>query len=144
MKKLKIALLVMAVVLIATPAASMAQLQLRTIMNGLNDRMKSIVDAINREDFKTIEENALRVADHEKPPITERLKILGFLKRKSPELKAFDDKVHESANELAESAKKKNMDAVITNFAQVQKACIACHTKFKTQIVEHFYKQEKK
>lgn len=131
-------------ILIATPAVSMAELQLRTIMNGMNDRMKAVVDAINREDFKAIEENAMKIADHEKPPITERIKILTFMKTQAPELKGMDDKVHASAKELSESAKKKNMDAVVANFAKVQKACITCHSKFKAQIVEHFYKGEKK
>lgn len=143
MRRYKIVILLSAI-LIATPAVSMAELQLRTIMNGMNDNMKTIVDAINREDFKSIEENAMKVANHDKPPAMERIKILAFMKRQAPDLKGMDDKVHASAMELAEAAKKKNMDAVVTNFAKVQKACIACHTKFKAQIVEHFYKGEKK
>ncbi|MBI5192820.1 MAG: cytochrome c [Nitrospirae bacterium] len=143
MRRFKILFFVLAV-LIAAPAVTMAELQLRTIMNGMNDRMKAIVDAINREDFKSIEENAVKIAGHDKPPVTERIRILGFMKRQAPELKGMDDKVHASAKELGESAKKRNIDAVVSSFAKVQKACIACHTKFKAQIVEHFYQGEKK
>lgn len=143
MKRYKIVILIF-IILVAAPAFSMAELQLRTIMNGMNDRMKAIVDAINHEDFKAIEENAVKIADHDKPPITERIKILAFMKRQAPELKGMDDKVHASAMELTESAKKRNIDSVVTSFAKVQKACIACHTKFKAQIVDHFYQGEKK
>ena len=143
MKKFQMVFLVLAV-LIATPAISRGELQLRTIMKGMNERMRDIVTAINREDFRAIEENAMKIADHDRPPVTERLRILGFMLGKAPELKGMDDKVHASATELADAAKKKNIDAVLTNFSKVQRACINCHTKFKAQIVEHFYQKEKK
>ena len=143
MKRFQIVILAL-VMLVAAPAISGAELQLRTIMNGMNDRMKDIVNAINREDFSAIEENAMKIADHDKPPVTERVKILSFMLGKSPEFKGMDDKVHASAKELAEAAKKKNIDAVLSNFSKVQRACINCHTKFKAQIVEHFYKNEQK
>ncbi|MDD5434534.1 MAG: hypothetical protein PH343_03805 [Nitrospira sp.] len=143
MKRLRIVFLMLTVFFVV-PAVSMAELQLRTIMNGMNDRMRDIVTAINKEDFKAIEENAMKIADHDKPPVTERVRILGFMLGKAPELKGMDDKVHAGAKDLAEAAKKKNLDTILISFAKLQKACIACHTKFKAKIVEHFYSGDKK
>lgn len=136
--------IVIVLVFLAVPVTATAELHLRTIMNGMNDRMKDIVTAINKEDFKAIEENAMKIADHDKPPVTERVRILGFMLGKAPELKGMDDKVHASAKELAEAAKKKNLEAVMTGFSKVQRECVGCHTKFKAKIVDHFYSREKK
>ena len=129
-------------ILIVTPVLSYGELQLKSIMNDLNNRMKTIVDAINREDFKSIEENALIIADHERPPMEERVKVLGFLKREAPDFKSIDDSIHARAKDLAETAKKKDIEGVVANFGKVQKSCVSCHTRFKSRIVDEFYKTE--
>jgi len=124
------------------PADVRAELRLRGIMTDLSVRMEAVVAAIGAGDFKEIESNARVVADHEKPPVTERAKILGFLKTRAVAFKGADGKVHDNASAMAEAARQKDMARVVESFSAVLSGCVECHTGFRAKIVEHFYEEQ--
>lgn len=142
MKKLIVSCAALLFVLtVAVPAS--AELQLRTIMKEMGDRVEKITHGINTGDFELIEKNALLIAEHEKPPMIERMKILSFLKSESSNFKSSDAKVHDEAVKLAEAAKKKDYDAILLSFADVMKGCVNCHSNYRQKIVDHFYEDNK-
>lgn len=119
-------------------------LEIRGIMKGLGTRTEEVVRGINTGDFDLIEKSALKIADHDKPSMIERLKILGFLGTKAGDFKSGDEVVHGAASKLAEAAKKKDTEAVIQSFGELMKGCNSCHSKYRGQIVERFYGPERK
>jgi len=120
-----------------------AELQLRSIMGDLGQRMELVTRGVYTADFEMIEKNALLIADHEKPPMTERMKILGFLKSGAAGFKAGDGIVHDEAAKLAEAARGKDMDGVLFSYSGVMAGCVNCHTNFRDKIVGHFYEENK-
>ncbi len=119
-----------------------AELQLKSIMTDLSARMQAVVVAIGAGDFAEIESNASVIADHDKPPMTERMKILGFLKSRASQFKKMDGKVHDNASDMAEAAKREDMEGVLKSFSIVLAGCVECHTGYRDDIVEHFYSQK--
>ena len=114
-------------------------LALRGIMADLGKNVGGIAQALAREDFAEVERLARAVADHPKVPITERARILTFLGRRMPEFKGHDDAVHATGETLVEAAVRKDAVTAIDAFANLQKACLACHENFRADIVNHFY-----
>ena len=105
----------------------------------LEARMEAIVRAISLDDLEAVESNARQIADHEKPPVEERLKILGFLQEDANGFKETDGIVHLSALKMAEAAARKDYEGVVENYGDVLHGCVSCHTRYRSRIVDHFY-----
>lgn len=114
-------------------------LQLRTIMQDLGREMQRVTGAIALEDWPKVAEAALRIADHPRPPVAERLSIIGFIGSKAGVFKEYDQQVHEAARSLSEAARRQDGTAVIQAFAQTQINCLGCHQSFRQPILDHFY-----
>lgn len=142
MKKLMLSGAVLFFLFTAAVPAS-AELRLRAIMKDLGDRVEKITRGINTGDFEMVEKNALLVAEHEKPSMIERMKILGFLKTESAKFKSIDDQLHDEAVKLAEAARKKDYDGVLTSFSGIMKGCVNCHSNYRQKIVDNFYEEHK-
>ena len=108
------------------------------IMVDLETDMEMIVRAVSYGDFKAIEASARKIADHDKPPMHERAKILAFLGDKADGFKKSDKRVHNAAAELALVAAEKNYEKVVRGYASLLDGCVACHTKYRSEIIEHF------
>jgi len=142
MNRLKKMVLITAIIAVAASVAFAGvgePLRLKTIMNDLAGEMETISRGVWLGDFKSIEAAAVKVADHEKPPMPERMKILGFLKGRAGGFKTADAKVHNNAMAMAEAAKREDMKGVLENFSIVIEGCVECHTDYRPVIVEHFY-----
>ncbi len=133
------ALLCLSVLLISVAPASAAT-RLRTIMNELNINTIKVVDAVMREDFTLIESGGRAIAGHERAPMEERKRIVGMLGERAVVFKAVDVELHDSATAMAEAAAKHDMDGVLKNLARVQSGCVRCHSGFRSEILELFYK----
>ena len=114
-------------------------LVLRAIMQELSSDMRAITDGIVLEEWQAIAEAAARIADHRKPPLAERQRIIGYLGDEAGSFKSHDNEVHLAASKLSEAATRKDGAAVIDTFARVQSGCLACHQQFRGKVVEHFY-----
>ncbi len=114
-------------------------LVLRKIMKDLGTDMQKIVDGISREDWSLVEQAAMRIADHPRPPLREKLRILAFIGTDMSKFKSLDKETHETARLLASRAKENDGRAVIETFAKLQLGCLACHQEFRQPLRQHFY-----
>ena len=117
-------------------------LALQNIMRDIGANMQNIVGAISREDWIQVEKGALLVADHAKPPLSERARIAGFFKADMAQFKNYDGQTHKTARLLAETAASKDGNAVISTFATLQNTCLACHQQFREAFQKNFYGQD--
>ncbi|MHC9511291.1 cytochrome c [Kangiella sp. M94] len=113
---------------------------LRLIMQDLELNMQKIASAIIREDLATVAEIAPLVADHDEPPMTEKMRILSFMGSDAGAFKSLDGVTHDTAMMLKEVAENDDGDAVIKTYADLLQSCVACHQKFKKPFVDHFYR----
>lgn len=113
---------------------------LRLIMQDLELNMQKIASAIIREDLATVAEIAPLVADHDEPPMTEKMRILSFMGSDAGAFKSLDGVTHDTAMMLKEVAEENDGDAVIKTYADLLQSCVACHQKFKQPFVDHFYR----
>lgn len=138
MKKIVFISALIAALLSITVQAN-AGLRLRHIMLNLETNMETIVRSINLGDFEAIESNAREIADHEKPPMEERKRIISFLGEEANAFRETDMEVHSTALRLAEAAKKKDYDGVIKAYGDLLGGCVQCHRGYRAPVVDHFY-----
>lgn len=123
----------------ANEADNAKPLALRQIMHDLGENMQSITDAISNEDWDKIASVAPLIADHPQPPLTEKVRILGFLGADAGKFKGHDDETGQAAQALEQAAGRHDGQAVIASFAKLQNTCLACHQSFRKPLTEHFY-----
>jgi len=114
-------------------------LMLRQIMRDMGTEMQVIVDAISRENWKTVETSALKIASHPQPPFTEKLRILSFSGSNISQFKQYDSNTHNIAKQLSQTANEKDSYGVTSAFYDLQNACLACHQHFRKAFIKHFY-----
>lgn len=115
---------------------------LRGVMQDLDKNMQMISHGISLGDWQLVENTALAIANHPKPPMSDRMRIKKLLGTDMVRFKGHDIKTHDSAIALSEIAARKDGDAVITEFAKLQAACLACHQEFRKPFRKHFYGQK--
>jgi len=113
---------------------------LKSVMAGLSDAMSDLGKGIFYEDFKLIEKAAGNVVEHPKPK-GQLPKIVWALKFRMMDFKKLDGVVHDSAKDIVELAKKKDMQGILKKHAIVVNGCIACHDKFRDEISNLFTKK---
>jgi cytochrome c556 len=124
-----------------TAATAVEPLVLRKIMRELGKNMQHISDSIAREDWALITEIAPRIADHPKPPLTEKIRILAFVGSDAGKFRDYDEKTHQAGQELRRAAMQEDRTEVISAFATLQESCVTCHQSFRKSFQEHFYEQ---
>jgi len=128
-----------ALTLTMTNAQAGEPFQLKIIMKDLGKNMQIVTDGISREDWALVESTSHLIAEHPEPPLTEKVRIMGFMGTNMGKFKGFDGQTHEAANEMAEAAQEKDGQKVISSFQKLQSSCLACHQEFRKPIIEHFY-----
>ncbi len=116
-------------------------LELQAIMKDMGERMQSITAGIASEDWGLVEEQAIHIADHPQPGITEKIRILSYIGTDVSQFREYDGKTHMAARHLNEAAASEDGYAVIAGFAALQKTCLMCHQQFREAFREHFYGQ---
>ncbi len=135
------AMLPSAAILHAQTAAPAKPMALQTVMATLGRDMQTVTGAISREDWAMVARLAPDIAHHPAPPLSEKLRILGWLGTDAGKFRGFDAQVHEAAAAMGEAAARGDGQAVITRLATVQQSCLACHQAFRKSFREHFYGQ---
>ncbi len=110
---------------------------LRGVMQQLGKEMQNITAAISSEEWAKVALSAAWVADHPKPPMSERMRIMGFLGGEMGKFKASDQKTHQAALELAKAATAEDGQAVIAAFAVLQNTCLSCHQGYRLPLQEY-------
>ncbi|HEX2531123.1 MAG TPA: cytochrome c [Burkholderiaceae bacterium] len=126
---------------LAEAATDAKPMELRKIMKDLGKNMQAVTDGISREDWEQVAKIAPLIADHPQPPLGEKVRILSFIGKDTGKFKGYDEKVHQAATAMQESAVRRDGTGVIAAFANVQTSCFGCHQSFRKPFVEHFYAQ---
>jgi len=106
---------------------------LKAVMQDLGAELNQIHDGMMTENYKLIETSAIRIADHPKPNNVG--KVLGVLGSDTMSFKEHDTRVHDLGVELADAAKRKNLDQIVLKSNQLVQACVACHVKFRQKVL---------
>ncbi|GAO36229.1 cytochrome C [Sulfuricella sp. T08] len=126
--------------LFAAPGVQAAEpLALQNVMKDLGKNMQVITDGISRGDWELVEKTAPLIADHPQPPMSEKMRIMGFMGTNMGKFKTYDGETHEQAQAVGKAAKAKDGQGVILAFQKLQTSCYNCHSEFRKPFVEHFY-----
>ncbi|MCL7744371.1 cytochrome c [Guyparkeria hydrothermalis] len=109
------------------------------IMEDLGDQMVGITEGITHEDWIRVAEHAEAIANHPRPPMSERVRIMAFAGTEVAQFKKYDKEVHEAASSLADTAAGGDGSAVISAFGRLQNGCLDCHAAFRSAYREHFH-----
>ncbi|OOC48546.1 MULTISPECIES: cytochrome c [Thioalkalivibrio] len=124
------------VAVLAMPLASTASADtFQSVMQGLTDDMNRVQSALFVEDFTAITEAAEAIADHPKPSLGERRRVLSAVGSRVSEFRALDQRVHGAAEGLADAARDQDLDKSIRYHGRLVNACIACHSAFRDEVV---------
>jgi len=125
--------------LAASGAQAAEPLALQKVMKDLGKNMQTITDGISREDWELVEKTAPLIADHPQPPLSEKMRIMGFMGSNMGKFKAHDGETHEQAQAAGKAARAKDGPGVILAFQKLQTSCYNCHNEFRKPFMEHFY-----
>lgn len=120
----------------AEPAKPLA---LHAVMEKLGHDMQAVTGAISKEDWPVVAKLAPAIANHDEPPLTEKVRILAWLGTDAGKFRGFDRQVHDAATAMGEAAGRGDGQAVIAAFAKTQQSCLGCHQGYRRAFVEHFY-----
>jgi hypothetical protein len=123
----------------ATGAQAAEPLALQKIMQDLGLNMQLITDGISRDDWELVEKTSSLIADHPRPPLAEKMRILSFAGTDMGKFKAYDGATHDQAQALGKAAKTQDGQGVILAFQKLQTSCYNCHSEFRKPFVAHFY-----
>lgn len=136
---LSVALATAATGLGAQSAEAAKPMALRSVMEKLGRDMQAVTGAISKEEWALVAELAPKIAKHAEPPLSEKMRILGWLGTDAGKFRDFDGHVHDAATAMGDAAKRGDGQAVITAFSKTQQNCLACHQSFRQSFVEQFY-----
>lgn len=108
----------------------------KNLMQGMLIDSLKINKAIFLDDFSTIEISADNIANHPKPAMRIRKKIMMNLGTEMATFKQHDTVVHNIALEISKAAKAKNMPLVTSNYQRLTQGCLSCHSQFKQRVSE--------
>lgn len=111
---------------------------LKQVMQQLGSDYSDLDQAIFLEDFDAAAESAHAIAFHDKFSMEQRMKILSTLGTEMPNFKKADGKVHALAIKIEEAARAKDMGLLIQRQSQMLSACMACHTSYRSRVMDAF------
>lgn len=107
---------------------------LKLVMQGLLKETQGLTAAMLNEDFTLIATKAGNIADHPKPSMATRMKIMKAMGADMAQFKANDETVHKAALDIMTNAQQKNIDGVGENFKKMIGGCLSCHSQFKDSV----------
>lgn len=107
---------------------------LKLVMQGLLKETQELTAAMLNEDFTLIATKAGNIADHPKPSMATRMKIMKAMGADMAQFKANDEIVHKAALDIMTNAQQKNIDGVGENYKKMIGGCLSCHSQFKDSV----------
>jgi len=107
---------------------------LKLVMQGLLKDTQELTAAMLNEDFTLIATKAGNIADHPKPSMATRMKIMKAMGADMAQFKANDEIVHKAALDIMTNAQQKNIDGVGENYKKMIGGCLSCHSQFKDSV----------
>ncbi len=139
MTHLKKILLISLAIITVTPILSWAkenQITFKDVMQDLLTDTQQITKGIILEDFQLIEQAANKIANHPKPDLAIRMKVVKTLGNEMGKFKAKDTVVHNSAVNILSAAKANDMNTITKEYQQLVNGCLACHAGFKEKVAK--------
>jgi len=94
------------------------------VMKAKLKRAQTLIEALAKEDYKALEENATALGQISK--------AAAFLRAYKTEEYEFQARAFQkSADALAEKAKAKNLDGATLAYLDMTRSCVACHSHFR-------------
>ena len=124
------------VLLLSAGAAADANTEsnLKTIMQTMQSDAALIVEGLLVEDFDTVENAALRIADHPRIPPAQVARVATELGAEMPAFKQFDTRVHDLALYIAAAARRADANAVAADYKAMLDGCLGCHALFRERV----------
>lgn len=118
----------------ATGGEPVDPLSLLGIMRGLESSMTRLHAGLWVEDFDEVAAAARAVAEHPQVPPEERIRIQSILGPDFPAFVTTDRTVHDAGIRLSERAMQRDTSGMLDALAQLQEACVSCHTSFRSRV----------
>ena len=128
-----------AVIVRAQAAESAKPVALEGVMEKLERDMQAVIGAISKEDWTMVAQPAPKIARRAKPPLPEKMRILGWLAADAGKFLGFDGQLHDAAVAMGEAATRGDRQEVIAALGKVQQRCLGYHQSFREPFVKHFY-----
>ena len=125
--------------LLACAKTNEEPMELRKIMQGMQNNMQKIEQGIAQKDWELVSQNALSIASHPAPPLLEKLRVLAYINTEMGVFKKLDKKTHDTAKELGELVLTDDKSKVEASFLQLKDSCEQCHQEFRTEFQAYFY-----
>ncbi|HJW44042.1 MAG TPA: hypothetical protein VJ463_06275 [Geothrix sp.] len=110
---------------------------LREVMAGLGRHMEAITAAISREDWPSVSVGAARIAGHPQPPMSEKMRIMGFAGTRVSQFRTYDSETRRQAQAVGAAADAGDGPGAILAFAKLQESCLGCHQAFRKAYIQH-------
>jgi cytochrome c556 len=107
---------------------------LKSVMQDLLKETQQLTAAMLNEDFTLIADTAKNIAEHPKPSMATRKKIMKAMGPKMIKFKENDDVVHGAAVKIVTNAQQKNISGVSENYKKMIDGCLSCHSMFKSEV----------
>lgn len=107
---------------------------MKEVMQRISNDMGKLVGHLMKDEFDEVMKYAEKIANHDEPPVSHRMRIIANLGTEFPNFKKHDDDVHISALEMKKAAKNKDIDGVTTYYGKVMTSCNNCHKAYRKQI----------
>ena len=103
-------------------------------MQELRRNFLEVSDGFLLDDFDTVAEGALAIAEHPRIPPDEIERVANELGPEMPVFKNFDVQVHELSLEIYKSAKDGDRAAAIAAYQGMVAACFDCHAAYRERV----------
>jgi len=123
----------------AWAASASEPMALRGVMQQMEHDTLAANAALRQQDWAELATRADRLAPHAEPPITEKVRILGWLLTDAPTFRNHDVQVKAAATELQAAAQKKDAAAATSALQRMQQSCDGCHNSFRDRYLKRFY-----
>lgn len=110
------------------------ELPLVVIMRQLSSDLTAFSNALWLEDYQEMTARAASIADHPGMTAEEVQRIQTELGPGMDDFLEADEAVHQASVRMQEAARDQQLDAILDNLAEVQRGCVACHSRFRERL----------
>ncbi len=107
---------------------------LKLVMQELLDNTQQLTGAMLKEDYVLMETLSKSIADHPKPSMATRMKLMKAMGADMMQFKKNDGVVHGAAVNMIKAAQEKDIKSVGENFQIMINGCLSCHAQFKSRV----------
>jgi cytochrome c556 len=109
---------------------------MKEVMQRISNDMEKLVGHLMKDEFEEVARYADKIANHDEPPLSQRLRMIANLGTEFTKFKNHDDEVHINATAMKKAADNRNVQDVIDNYTKVLTNCNNCHKDYRKQIQE--------